>query len=114
MMTPTMNLSSQEDLVGADEALREPGLSAGASAAAPVDGRRLLPEGLRSWGRHSTVSRGHASALRLGRGGAPQGVHTLAEQPQATVVHVMATMALQAIDPREAIACVTPRRLSEN
>jgi hypothetical protein len=62
MLTQTRNLSSQEDLVGAYEACRETVLSSGASAAAPVDGRRLLTEGLLSWGRHSTVSRGHASA----------------------------------------------------
>ena len=102
MMTQTMNISSQEDLVGAYEALREAVLSSGASAAASVDGRRLLTEGLLSWGRHSTVSRGPASALSLGRGVAPQGGHTLSEQPQAAVVNLMATMALQSIAPLEA------------
>ena len=104
MMTQTMNISSQEDLVGAYEALREAVLSSGASAAASVDGRHLLTEGLLSWGRHYTVSRGHASALSLGRGVAPQGVHILSEQPQAAVVNLMATMALQSIDHLEAIA----------
>jgi hypothetical protein len=101
-MTQTMNISSQEDLVGAYEALREAVLSSGASAAASVDGRRLLTEGLLSWGRHYPVSRGHASALSLGRGVAPPGVHTLSEQPQAAVVHLMATMALPSIDHLEA------------
>ena len=104
MMTQTMNIRSQEDLVSAYEALREAILSSGASAAAPVDGRRLLTEGLFSWGRHYTVSRCHASALSLGRGVAPQGVHTLLEPPQAAVVNLMATMALQSIDHLEAIA----------
>src|SRR5262245_29551512 len=108
MLTQTINISSQEDLVGAYEALREAVLSSGASAAAPVDGRRLLTEGLLSWGRHYTVSRCHASALSLGRGVVPQGVQTLAEQPQAAVVHLMATMPLQSIDHLEAISCVTP------
>ena len=104
MMTQTINISSQEDLVGAYEALREAVLSSGANAAAPVDERRLLTEGLLSWGRHYTASRCHASALSLGRGVAPQGVQTLSEQPQAAVVNLMATMALQSIDPLEAIS----------
>ena len=104
MMTQTMNLSSQEDLVGAYAALSEAVLSSGANAAAPVDERRLLTEGLLSWGRHYTASRCHASALSLGRGVAPQGVHTLSEQPQAAVVNWMATMALQSLDHLEAIS----------
>jgi len=104
MLTQTINISAQEDLVGAYEALREAVLSSGASAAAPVDGRRLLTEGLLSWGRHYTVSRCHASALSLGRGVVPQGVQTLSEQPQAAVVNLMATMTLQSIDHLEAIS----------
>jgi hypothetical protein len=52
MMTQTMHISAQEALVGAYEALREAVLSSGASAAAPVDERRLLTAGLRSRGRH--------------------------------------------------------------
>ena len=104
MLTQTLSLSAQEDLVGAYEALREAVLSSGASAAAPVDGRRLLTEGLFSWGRHYTGSRGHASALSMGRGVAPQGVPTLSEQPQAAVVNLMATMALQSIDHLEALS----------
>jgi hypothetical protein len=104
MMTQTITISSQEDLVGAYEALREAVLSAGARAAASVAGRRLLPAGLLSWGRHYTVSRCHASALSRGRGVAPQGVHTLLEQPQAAVVNLMATMALQSIVHLEAIS----------
>src|SRR5262249_51841124 len=106
MMTQTMHISSQEGLVGAYETLQQDDLASGASAAAPVDGRRLLTEGLFSWGRHYTVSRCHASALSLGRGVAPQGVHTLSEQPQAAVVNLMATMALQSIDHLEVISCV--------
>ena len=104
MLTQTINISAQEDLVGAYEALREAVLSSGASAAAPVDGRRLLTEGLFSWGRPYTVSRCHASALSLGRGIVPQGVQTLSEEPQAAVVNLMATMTLQSIDHLEAIS----------
>ncbi len=104
MTTQTITMSAPADLVGAYETLREAVVSSGTSAAAPFEGRRLLTEGLLCWGRYYSACRAQALALHLGRGGAPQGLQTRAEQPQVAVVHLMATMALHSLDHLEAMS----------
>ena len=105
MMTPpTINISSKADLVQAYEALREAVVSCGASAAAPVEGRRLLSEGLLGWSRQYSACGAQPSGLNRDGGVAvPQGFHRASEQPQAAVVSVIATMALHAIDSLEVL-----------
>lgn len=104
MTTQTINMDSKTDLVDAYEALREVVVCSGASATAPVHGRRLRTEGLLSRGQRYSASGAQASVLNLGRGGAYQGLQTRSEHPRATLVSLMATMTLHSIDHLETIS----------
>ncbi len=103
MMTPTIDLSAKADLVAAYEALRESVVSPGAHTAKPPGGRRLLTEGLLSWGQHYFAGRAAAESLNPAPGEAPLGLQTWAAPPQAAVVSLIATMALQSLSYQEAI-----------
>ena len=104
MSTTTVNLSARWELVAAYETLREAVLSSGDGAASRWEGRRLVTEGLLSWGlRYKSPSQGNTSAWDLERHAALQGGDALAAE-SAAVVSLMATMALQSIHHLEARA----------
>lgn len=104
MSTTTVTLSARWELVAAYETLREAVLSSGDGAASRLEGRRLVTEGLLSWGlRYKSPSQGHTSAWDLERHTALQGGDVLAAA-SAAVVSLMATMALQSIHHLEARA----------
>ena len=98
MSTTTVNLSARWELVVAYETLREAVLSSGDGAASRLEGRRLVTEGLLSWGlRYKSPSQGNTWAWDLERHAALQGGDALAAEPAMAVVSLMATMALQSI-----------------
>jgi len=98
-----IDLPAKADLVAAYEALRETVISPEARPTAAVDGRRLLREGLLSWGRHYSASPAPAGALNPAPGRVPIGLETWATAPQAAIVSVMATMALHSLAYRETL-----------
>jgi hypothetical protein len=103
--TPIVNLSARWELVAAYETLREAVLSSGDGAAPRLEGRRLVTEGLLSWGlRYKSPSQGNTSACDLERHAALQGGDALAAESVVAVVSLMAPMALQSIHPLEARA----------
>ena len=104
MSTTTVTLSARWELVAAYETLREAALSSGDGAASRLEGRRLVTEGLLSWGlRYKSPSQGHTSAWDLERHTVLQGGNVLAAE-SAAVVSLMATMALQSIHHLESRA----------
>jgi hypothetical protein len=103
--TTTVNLSARWELVAAYETLREAVLSSGDGAASRLEGRRLVTEGLLSWGlRYTSPSQRNTSAWDLERHAALQGGDALAAESAVAVVSSMATMALQSIHHLEACA----------
>ena len=99
-----IDLPAKADLVAAYEALRETAISQGTPPAEPRDGRRLVREGLLSWGRHYCTDRAPSGALPPAPGQAPLGLSPWAAPPQAAIVSVMATMALQSLAYQEALS----------
>ena len=105
MSTTTVNLSARWELVAAYETLREAVLSAGDGAASRLEGRRLVTEGLLSWGlRYKSPLQGTTSAWDLERHAALHGGDAIAAEPAVAVVSLMATMALPSIHHMEARA----------
>jgi hypothetical protein len=103
--TPIVNLSARWELVAAYETLREAVLSSGDGAASRLEERRLVSEGLLSWGlRYKSPSQRNTSACDLERHAALQGGDALAAESVVAVVSLMATMALQSIHHLEARA----------
>jgi hypothetical protein len=103
--TTTVTLRARWELVAAYEALREAVLSSGDGTASRLEGRRLVTEGLLSWGRrYRSPSQGNTSAWDLERHAALQGGDALAAESAVAVVSLMATMALQSIHHLEAHA----------
>jgi len=103
--TTTVTLSARWELVAAYETLREAVLSSGDGAASRLEGRRLVTEGLLSWGRrYQSPSQGNTSAWDLERHAMLQGGDALAAESAMAVVSLMATMALQSIHHLEARA----------
>jgi hypothetical protein len=100
--TTTVNLSARWELVAAYETLREAVLSSGDGAASRWEERRLVTEGLLSWGlRYKSPSQRNTSAWDLEWHAALQERPPLAAE---SVVSLMATMALQSIHHLEARA----------
>lgn len=104
MMPPMIELPAKADLVAAYEALRETVISPGAHSTEPLGERRLLREGLLSWGRHYGASGAPSGSLHPALGRAPLGLQTWAAPPQAAIVSVMATMALQSLSYQESLS----------